>query len=412
MFPKDIRANSILERYNKIVKTELGEKRTCNWVVFLNFINNEINRINNILGKNENKNILFESKFSKFGLNKFNTTIKKDTLEENKNIINTDKINVKLDISKKWLVQKSNNCRYNAYITLFYFIITPFLEKVKDKTLIKLNQLNGLVLKLAEDVNDINYYNIIIYLQKNKFDTNNKKIDEIINEINENKKELLIKNLKIDDTIDFTSSEQAAQLFSIFNNNLKFCIKENKSSECFICGKKTLINIDELQPFTFINNNNINNTSIFNIFLDKYKEIYSYACECRKNLPKNEDVLCLKIKYNIISYPEFLFIIFDFQYSGLVDYKEKIFKLLDDIIVLNINIEYKLSGIIAVPSYNHYNTIIFNPSGVTINKEFTPDKIYYHDGMRNNGKIIQIDEKMNWKNVGIPYIVLYKKLDK
>ena len=33
-FPKDIRSNSILERYNKIIKTELGEKRTCNWVVF------------------------------------------------------------------------------------------------------------------------------------------------------------------------------------------------------------------------------------------------------------------------------------------------------------------------------------------------------------------------------------------
>ena len=33
-FPKDIRSNSILERYNKIIKTELEEKRTCNWVVF------------------------------------------------------------------------------------------------------------------------------------------------------------------------------------------------------------------------------------------------------------------------------------------------------------------------------------------------------------------------------------------
>ena len=56
-FPKDIRSNSILERYNKIVKTALGVKRTCNWVVFLNFINNELIRINNLLAKNENKNV-------------------------------------------------------------------------------------------------------------------------------------------------------------------------------------------------------------------------------------------------------------------------------------------------------------------------------------------------------------------
>ena len=45
-FPKDIRSNSILERYNKTIKEELGQKRTCNWVVFLNFINKEIIIIN------------------------------------------------------------------------------------------------------------------------------------------------------------------------------------------------------------------------------------------------------------------------------------------------------------------------------------------------------------------------------
>ena len=61
--------------------------------------------------------------------------------------------------------------------------------------------------------------------------------------------------------------------------------------------------IKEMQPFIFINGNNINNTSIFNLFLSKYKEIYSYACECRKD--KKEDVLCLKIKYNILNFPKF-----------------------------------------------------------------------------------------------------------
>ena len=61
-FPPDIRSNSILERYNKEIKMQLGEKRTCNWVKFINFINNEILRINNELGKNENINILYEEK--------------------------------------------------------------------------------------------------------------------------------------------------------------------------------------------------------------------------------------------------------------------------------------------------------------------------------------------------------------
>ena len=56
-----------------------------------------------------------------------------------------------------------------------------------------------------------------------------------------------------------------------------------------------------MYSFTFININNINNASLFNSILDKYKEIYSYSCEHRKYFPRNEDVLCLKIKYNIIS---------------------------------------------------------------------------------------------------------------
>ena len=70
-FPPDIRSNSVLERYNKEIKLQLGEKRTCNWVKFMNFINNEILRINTELGKNENINILFEEKNTKFGKSKF-----------------------------------------------------------------------------------------------------------------------------------------------------------------------------------------------------------------------------------------------------------------------------------------------------------------------------------------------------
>ena len=54
-----------------------------------------------------------------------------------------------------------------------------------------------------------NYYEIIIFFQKNKFDSNNAKIDEIIKEEDETKKEELIKQLKIDNTIDFASSGYA-----------------------------------------------------------------------------------------------------------------------------------------------------------------------------------------------------------
>ena len=408
-FPKDIRANSILERYNKTVKKDLGTKRTCNWVIFLNFINNEINRINEQLSKNENINVLYNSKLTKFGTEKYTNIDKIEEGKDNNNESNHIENLSEVTEPNKWLVQKGNNCRYNAFITLFYFTIAPFVNEKKEYNNLLLGELNKKILNLALDINDNNYNEIIIFLQKNKFDANNAKIDEIIKEKDEIKKEQLIKQLKVDDSIDFTSSGYAAQLFSIFNNNLDFCFKENKTTECILCGKKSLEEINEMQPFIFINSNNIKNTSIFNLLLDKYKEIHSYACDCRKN--SKEDVLCLKIKYNIMSYPVFLFLLFDFQYSELVKYKDNIYKLLDDKIALNIKIDYKLIGLIAAPSKNHYNTIIFNPLGSTINSYFSSNNIYYHDGMLNDGHILALNKGEDWKKIGIPYIALYKKLE-
>ena len=70
-FPPDIRSNSILERYNKIIKNELGIKRVCNWVIFMSFINKEIFRINDLLGKNENINVIYSHKNTKLGKQKY-----------------------------------------------------------------------------------------------------------------------------------------------------------------------------------------------------------------------------------------------------------------------------------------------------------------------------------------------------
>ena len=153
----------------------------------------------------------------------------------------------------------------------------------------------------------------------------------------------------------------------------------------------------------------MDNTSLFNLFLEKYKEIHSYACECRKQ--NKEDVLCVKIKYNIERYPTFLFLLFDFQFSELNRYKDKIYKLVDNTIAFNIRLEYKLVGLISAPKRNHYNTIIFNPIGSTTVPKFTANNIYYHDEMLNNGNITALKHRENMKNIGIPYIALYKKIN-
>ena len=184
IFPKDIRSNSILERYNKTIKSELGEKRTCNWVVFLNFINRELERINTNLSKNQNINVLYQMKYTKFGIEKYANQNSNNIIQEK--IYET--ITTKIDISETWLIQKGNNCRYNAFITLLYFTITPYINSINDINLKMLNDLNQLILELANNINNKNYNKIIIFLQKNKFDSNNLKIDEIINETDEEKK--------------------------------------------------------------------------------------------------------------------------------------------------------------------------------------------------------------------------------
>ena len=41
---------------------KLREKRLCNWVVFLNFINDKLKRIKNTLSKNENIIVQYNEK--------------------------------------------------------------------------------------------------------------------------------------------------------------------------------------------------------------------------------------------------------------------------------------------------------------------------------------------------------------
>ena len=60
------------------------------------------------------------------------------------------------------------------------------------------------------------------------------------------------------------------------------------------------------------------------------------------------------------------------NYKELTDYKETIFKLVEEKIILNFNVEYKLIGIISCPSFNHYNSIIFNPLGCNIDSYYIP----------------------------------------
>ena len=98
-------------------------------------------------------------------------------------------------------------------------------------------------------------------------------------------------------------------------------------------------------------------------------------------------------------------------FSDLVKYKDSILKLVEERIILNLNVEYKLTGIIAYPYYNHYNCIIFNPLGLIIDHNFNSNFIYYHEGTKNEGRISKLNADEDWHSIGIHYILVYKFID-
>ena len=72
------------------------------------------------------------SKQNKFGIKKFININNKELEDSNKiNINNSIEIENKCIISNSKLNQKENNSRYNDFITLFYFTISPVLIELK-----------------------------------------------------------------------------------------------------------------------------------------------------------------------------------------------------------------------------------------------------------------------------------------
>ena len=94
-----------------------------------------------------------------------------------------------------------------------------------------------------------------------------------------------------------------------------------------------------------------------------------------------------------------MFLLLDMQFDELNSNKDLIYKIVEDKIMQNFNCEYKLLGIIGAPKPNHFNAIIFNPIGYTVDPYFQSNLIYYHDGLKNEGLIIPLKENADWKTI-------------
>ena len=82
------------------------------------------------------------------------------------------------------------------------------------------------------------------------------------------------------------------------------------------------------------------------------------------------------------------------NYEELEQYKQNIYNMTEDILFLNLNLSYKLKGIIC-------NTIIFNQMDIIINEYFKSNYIYYHDRLLNNSKITVLNKGEDLHHIGI-----------
>ena len=293
--PKDCRSNSILERYNKTIKQYLGEKVICNWVKFLNFITKEIDIIKNKLGENNNNNILYMEKLTKFKREKYinykEENKKNINEEDNVNILdsalnninlNDENNNNNLTICEVWLTNNNNlYCRYNSFITIFYFCISSYISDKLDNEYTLLHHLNKLILELVDDVNETNLKKIIEFFQKNEFNSNNALLDKIKYCHSDIQKIDLINNYK-NRNIDYNSTGYVVELFKLFNDIKNFCIVEKKYTKCILCNKETNEIIKPFYQFLQVTEENLKLGSILNILLNKSHYIENIYCECKK----------------------------------------------------------------------------------------------------------------------------------
>ena len=98
--------------------------------------------------------------------------------------------------------------------------------------------MNDLILKLSKEVNEKNYIDIIIFIQKNKFDTNNSLIGQIINEDDEEKKASLINQMNTYTAVDFNSSGYTASYLLCSEISYIFLSKNPNQQSIFYVGKK------------------------------------------------------------------------------------------------------------------------------------------------------------------------------
>ena len=150
--------------------------------------------------KNNKKSNIIKSKNKNSNLNR---------LVKKAEIFDSDEQKLKM---KDWLIYENNSCRYDCFLTLYAFVIKPFLSKEIIEADADLNKLNYITDLLINDP-DKKYRTIFWkYIDEKGYD-------------------------RIDDKVSaFGIISCISGLFRIFNFKPNFCIGFTEDKHCTLCG--------------------------------------------------------------------------------------------------------------------------------------------------------------------------------
>ena len=382
-----------MENYNLYLKNKLGRKHNLNWNLFINFIKNEFIRIYDKLTKNTEKNIEYISHKTKFGTEKYTENNFKLNLNlklNNDNIIPTDFI---------WLKNNNNSCRYDVFITLYIFCLFDYLEDNFILLNDQLKDIQKLMRILKNDPNEHNKSMIWNYFILKQIDISTTEIDN--------------KNIIVE--TGFGISGYVVQLLKIFKNNTYFCLKEQRHEKCEICGYDKVFEEEMHNHLLVINEFTVKIKNIETIL--SYSLIYDGLTNC-EICKLGENTTSCRIYYNIINYPKYLFILFDFSsYTQILKNEIYIKNLLVPNIEFKNTIKYRLKGCITAPYANHFTFIIYNLDTNNIPNNLIRHHNYYYDDNDYNNRFLEFDNLENlYKFIKsgykiIPYLAVFEKFN-
>ena len=369
-YPKLVRSNSILENYNKRIKEYLGKKKEINYINFLSFIKKEDQTFFkefNLKSRNyeeilKHKNIHKYNIMNEKGYEDTNNKIITDTdIIMESDIINEEEevnINDNIKFKGKWLKWVNNSCRFDAIMTLYLFIFFSTDEKVEVLNNEGLKILHDTIIKLLENPSSEDRYNFWSYV-------NIKQLDRGEHPLNFGE-------------IGFISG-----IFNIFNDNSRYCLEVKKTQVCYSCQIRDQ-NIYYNNCLIPIKAEDLKYKSLAQIVNNKFLPSIT-TCKCSII----NELLTASITYEILNYPEYMLFILDIDYRDYFQFVEYILEIFNKHISLN-NMEYKIKGIVCMPSELHYNCYIFDNDKNYL--DLSLKRTLFHDGKQNNCFIIESDE--------------------